>query len=40
VFFFGYVVPVYNVDETGINFGGRQIVDYGSASPSGATLIE
>jgi len=29
VFFFGYVVPIYDVDEASINFGGRQIVDYG-----------
>jgi hypothetical protein len=29
VFFFGYVVPIDNVDEASINFGGRQIVDYG-----------
>jgi hypothetical protein len=29
VFFFGYVVPIYDVDEASINFGGRLIVDYG-----------
>ncbi|MGB8633045.1 MAG: hypothetical protein WCD69_27325 [Xanthobacteraceae bacterium] len=27
--FFGYVVPIDDVDEASINFGGRQIVDYG-----------
>jgi hypothetical protein len=29
VFFLGYVAPIYDVDEAKINFGGRQIVDYG-----------
>jgi hypothetical protein len=29
VFFLGYVVPIDEVDETSINFGGMQIVDYG-----------
>jgi hypothetical protein len=29
VFFLGYVVPIYNVDQASINFGGRQSVDYG-----------
>jgi hypothetical protein len=29
VFFLGYVAPIYDVDEATINFGGRQIVDYG-----------
>ena len=29
VFFLGYVVPIENVDEASINFGARQIVDYG-----------
>jgi hypothetical protein len=29
VFFFGYVIPIDDVDEASINFGGRQIVDYG-----------
>ena len=29
VFFLGYVVPIYDVDEASINFGARQIVDYG-----------
>jgi hypothetical protein len=29
VFFFGYVIPIDDVDEGSINFGGRQIVDYG-----------
>ena len=29
VFFLGYVVPISDVDEASINFGGRQIVDYG-----------
>jgi hypothetical protein len=29
VFFLGYVVPIDNVDGASINFGGRQIVDYG-----------
>jgi hypothetical protein len=28
VFFLGYVVPIDEVDEASINFGGRQIVDY------------
>ena len=29
VFFVGYVVPIQSVDETSINFGARQMVDYG-----------
>ena len=29
MFFLGYVVPIYDVDEASINFGGRQMVDYG-----------
>ena len=29
VFFLGYVVPIYDVDQASINFGGRQLVDYG-----------
>jgi hypothetical protein len=29
VFFLGYVAPIYDVDGVSINFGGRQIVDYG-----------
>jgi hypothetical protein len=29
VFFLGHVVPIYDVDQTSINFGGRQMVDYG-----------
>jgi len=29
VFFLGYVVPIESVDEVSINFGARQIVDYG-----------
>jgi hypothetical protein len=29
VFFLGYVVPIESVDEASINFGGRQVVDYG-----------
>jgi hypothetical protein len=29
VFFLGYVVPIYDVDQASINFGGRQTVDYG-----------
>jgi hypothetical protein len=29
VFFWGYIVPIYKVDEASINFGARQIVDYG-----------
>jgi hypothetical protein len=29
VFFLGYVVPIESVDEATINFGARQIVDYG-----------
>ncbi len=29
VFFLGYVVPIYDVDQASINFGGMQIVDYG-----------
>jgi hypothetical protein len=29
VFFLGYVVPIESVDEASINFGARQIVDYG-----------
>jgi hypothetical protein len=29
VFFLGYVAPIHDVDEASINFGGRQIVDYG-----------
>src|SRR5215470_9899991 len=29
VFFLGYVVPIESVNETSINFGARQIVDYG-----------
>ena len=29
VFFLGYVVPIDDVDEASINFGGMQIVDYG-----------
>ena len=29
VFFLGYVVPIYNVDQASINFGGRQMVEYG-----------
>ena len=29
VFFLGYVVPIYDVDQASINFGGRQAVDYG-----------
>jgi hypothetical protein len=29
VFFLGYVVPILNVDEASIEYGGRQTVDYG-----------
>ena len=29
VFFLGYVVPIYDVDQASINFGGRQMVEYG-----------
>jgi hypothetical protein len=29
VFFLGYVVPINKVDDASINFGARQIVDYG-----------
>jgi hypothetical protein len=29
VFFLGYVVPIESVDDASINFGARQIVDYG-----------
>jgi hypothetical protein len=29
VFFLGYVAPIHDVDEASINFGGKQIVDYG-----------
>jgi hypothetical protein len=29
VFFLGYVVPIETVDDASINFGARQIVDYG-----------
>jgi hypothetical protein len=29
VFFLGHVVPIYDVDQASINFGGRQMVDYG-----------
>jgi hypothetical protein len=29
VFFLGYVVPIYDVDQASINFGGKQMVDYG-----------
>ena len=29
VFFLGYAVPIQSVDETSIDFGGRQMVDYG-----------
>jgi len=29
VFFLGYVVPIESVDEASINFGARQMVDYG-----------
>jgi hypothetical protein len=29
VFFLGYVVPIDEVDEVSINFGGMQTVDYG-----------
>jgi hypothetical protein len=29
VFFLGYIVPIESVDETNINFGAKQIVDYG-----------
>ena len=29
VFFLGYVVPIESVDEASINFGARQLVDYG-----------
>jgi hypothetical protein len=29
VFFLGYVVPVEDVDEVSIKFGGTQTVDYG-----------
>jgi hypothetical protein len=29
VFFLGYVAPIYDIDEATINFGGRQVVDYG-----------
>jgi hypothetical protein len=29
VFFLGYVVPIYDLDQASINFGARQIVDYG-----------
>jgi hypothetical protein len=36
VFFLGYVVPIYDVDQASINFGGRQMVEYGfSISISG-----
>ena len=27
--FWGYVVPIESVDEYSVNFGARQIVDYG-----------
>jgi hypothetical protein len=29
VFFLGYVAPIHDLDDANINFGGRQIVDYG-----------
>jgi hypothetical protein len=29
VFFLGHVVPIYDFDQASINFGGRQMVDYG-----------
>jgi len=29
VFFLGYVVPIDEVDEASLNFGGRQLGDYG-----------
>lgn len=29
VFFLGYIVPIETVDETSIDFGARQMVDYG-----------
>ena len=29
VFFLGYVVPIESVDEASINFGARQMADYG-----------
>jgi hypothetical protein len=29
MFFLGYVVPINDVDQASINFGGRQMVDYG-----------
>jgi hypothetical protein len=29
VFFLGYVIPISDVDQVSIDFGGRQIVDYG-----------
>ena len=29
VFFLGYVVPIESVDETSVNFGASQLVDYG-----------
>jgi hypothetical protein len=29
VFFLGYVAPIYDVDGASIDFGGRQVVDYG-----------
>ena len=29
VFFLGYVIPIYDVDQASINFGGRQAVGYG-----------
>ena len=38
VFFLGYVVPIYDVDQASINFGGKQMVDYGF-SITGAILI-
>src|SRR5215472_8768258 len=28
VFFLGYVIPISDVDQVSIDFGGRQIVDY------------
>ena len=33
------LVPIEDVDGAIIRFGGRQAVDYGSVSPSVATLI-
>jgi hypothetical protein len=38
VFFLGYVVPIDDVDEASINFGGGQIVDYGFSITIGGKI--